>query len=340
MLIVMKATSSENEVQQVMDLIVDMGLSPMPVPGAHRTAICITGNKGTVDEGRFLQLKGVKEVIRVTKPYKLVSREVKAEDTVIDLGDVKIGGTNPVQIIAGPCSVESEEQTVEVASALKEMGVSLFRAGAFKPRTSPYDFQGFGEEGLNILSHVREKTGMTIVSEVIDTESVDVVNDHVDVLQVGTRNMQNFSLLKKLSKLDKPIMLKRGMSASFEEWMNAAEYIMMGGNHQVILCERGLRTFSQHSRNTLDLSVVPLVKEVSHLPIIVDPSHGVGRRDSVRPMARAAVASGAHALMIEAHTQPEKAYSDKAQTIDMAALKSIMRDVEVLKGLEALSSVV
>ncbi|MBU0505012.1 3-deoxy-7-phosphoheptulonate synthase [bacterium] len=334
MLIVMKSTSKETEVQQVMDLIVDMGLTPLPVPGSLRTAICITGNKGTVDEGRFLQLNGVKEVIRVTKPYKLVSREVKAEDTVIEIGDVKIGGDNPVQIIAGPCSVESEEQTVEVASALKEMGISLFRAGAFKPRTNPYDFQGFGKEGLTILSHVREKTGMKVVSEVIDTESVSIVYDHVDILQVGTRSMQNFSLLKKLSKLDKPIMLKRGMSASFEEWMNAAEYVMMGGNHQVILCERGLRTFSQHSRNTLDLSVVPLVKSVSHLPIIVDPSHGVGRRDSVRPMARASVACGAHALLIEAHTHPEKAYSDKAQTIDMEALKAIMRDVDVLGELE------
>ena len=250
------------------------------------------------------------------------------------MGDIKIGGSNPVVMIAGPCSVETRESTLEIAHSLKEQGVGLFRAGAFKPRTNPYDFQGLGLEGLKILNEVREQTGLHIVSEVIDTESVEAVAEHVDVLQVGTRNMQNFSLLRKLSKLDKPILLKRGMSASFEEWMNAAEYIMMGGNHQVILCERGIRTFSKHSRNTLDLSVVPLVKSVSHLPILVDPSHGVGRRESVRPMARAAMASGVDGLLIEAHIKPELALSDAAQTINMVVLKGIVEDAKILSKLK------
>lgn len=334
MLIVMKASCTESEVQTVVDKIVDMGYQPLPVPGENRTAICVTGNKGSVDQAIFMRLEGVKEVIRVTKSYKMVSREVKEEDTVIDIDGVKIGGNEPPIIIAGPCSVESEESTLKVARALKEVGVKVFRAGAFKPRTSPYDFQGLGLEGLKTLARVREETGLKVVTEVMDTESAEVVAEHVDILQVGTRNMQNYSLLKKLGRLDKPIILKRGMSASFDEWMNAAEYLLMGGNNEVILCERGLRTHSTHSRNTLDLNVVPLVRKVSHLPIIVDPSHGIGRREFVRPMARAALACGTQGLIVEAHTDPDTAYSDQAQTVPIETVQGIIKDRELIGKLD------
>lgn len=335
MLIVMKANSTEDQIQSVVDNIVDLGFTPLPVPGANRTAICITGNKTAVDEATFLRMPGVKEVIRVTKPYKMVSREVKEDDTVIEVGGEKIGGSNEPVIIAGPCSVEDEKSTLNVASHLREIGIKFFRAGAFKPRTSPYDFQGLGLEGLKILKKVNKETGLKVVTEVVDTENVEVVAEHVDILQVGTRNMQNYSLLKRLGYLKMPIILKRGMSASLEEWLNAAEYLLMGGNNQVILCERGIRTFSQHSRNTLDLNVVPVVKKLSHLPIIIDPSHGIGRREFVRPMARAALACGAQGLIIEAHTKPETAYSDQAQTIHVETLKGIMEDAKILSKLSA-----
>lgn len=335
MLVVMKANCTEDQIQAVVDQIVDLGFKPLPVPGPSRTAICITGNKGPVDEALFLRLDGVKEVIRVTKPYKMVSREVRAEDTVIDLGEAKVGRAGEPVIIAGPCSVETEESTLKIAGALREMGISVFRAGAFKPRTSPYAFQGLGMEGLKILEKVRRETGLKVVTEVMDTENVELVAEHVDVLQVGTRNMQNFSLLKKLSHVPKPVILKRGMSATLEEWLNAAEYLLMGGNHQVILCERGIRTFSQHTRNTLDLNVVPVVRSLSHLPIIVDPSHGIGRRDFVRAMSRAALACGAQGLIVEAHVDPDQAYSDQAQTIDLDTLRGILEDSRVLSGLEA-----
>lgn len=335
MLIVMKANSTEAEIQEVVDTIVDLGYKPLPVPGENRTAICVTGNKGEVNEAHFLKLSGVKEVIRVTKPYKMVSREVKQEDTVIQIGDVFLGGNHSPVIIAGPCSVESEETTLEVARHIRDLGVKLFRAGAYKPRTSPYDFQGLGLEGLKILRKVREETGLHVVTEVVDTESVEVVAEYVDVLQVGTRNMQNYSLLKKLAHINKPIILKRGMSSSLEEWLNAAEYLLMGGNQQVILCERGLRTHSQHSRNTLDLNVVPIVRKISHLPIVVDPSHGIGRRDCVRAMSRAALASGAQGLLVEAHVTPDKALSDQAQTISLETLAGILRDRKVIESLES-----
>lgn len=334
MLIVMAANSTESQIQNVVDAIIDLGLKPLPVPGASRTAICVTGNKSAVDEGVFLRFEGVKEVIRVTKSYKLVSREVQPQDTEITIGDVVIGGPNPHVLMAGPCSVESEVSTLTVAQALKAVGVKIFRAGAFKPRTSPYDFQGMGYEGLKILAKVREQTGMKIVTEIMDTEDVEVVTEHADILQVGTRNMHNFSLLKKLSRISKPVILKRGMSASLDEWLNAAEYLLMGGNRQVILCERGIRTHSTHSRNTLDLNVVPYVRQLSHLPIVVDPSHGVGRRDLVRQMCRAALACGAQGLLVETHITPEKALSDQAQTIDVATLQGVMRDAQLLSSLE------
>lgn len=333
MLIVMMATATESDVQRVVDKVYELGFKPLPVPGAGRTAICVTGNKGPVSEAPFLELVGVKEVIRVTKPYKMVSREVKPQDTVISVGDVKIGGENQPIIMAGPCSVETLAGTLRVAQAVKEAGVKIFRAGAFKPRTSPYDFQGLGYEGLQILAEVKDKTGLLTVTEVVDTENVEVVAEHVDILQVGTRNMSNYALLKKLSVLKKPILLKRGMSASLDEWMNAAEYLLMGGNQQVMLCERGIRTHSQHTRNTLDLNVVPVVRMISHLPIIVDPSHGIGRRDLVRAMARAALACGAQGLLIEAHTNPDDAYSDQEQTISVEVLKKIMQDAKNIKEL-------
>ncbi len=334
MLIVMKMGCTEAEVQHVVDTVVELGFKPLAVPGESRTAICVTGNKTAVDEALFLRLPGVKEVIRVTKPFKLVSREVKSEDTVVNLGSVKIGGNHSNVVVAGPCSVETEARTLDVAQAIAKLGIKLFRAGAFKPRTSPYDFQGLGLDGLKILKRVRDETGLAVVTEVIDTESVEVVAEHVDVLQVGTRNMQNYSLLKKLARIGKPIILKRGMSASLEEWLNAAEYLLMGGNPNVILCERGIRTFSQHTRNTLDLNVVPLVRKLSHLPIMVDPSHGIGRKDCVRAMSRAAIACGTQGLLIEAHITPESAFSDQAQTVDMSTLAGIMSDLSCLAKLE------
>ena len=276
------------------------------------------------------------ECIPVTKPYKLVSREVHPEDTVIDVAGVTIGGPEPV-LIAGPCSVETEARTLAVAEAAKEAGAKMFRAGAFKPRTSPYSFQGLGKEALLTLRRVREEIGLPVVSEVLDSESIEPMLEHIDVLQVGTRNMQNFSLLKALGETRKPVLLKRGLSATLQEWLMAAEYLLAGGNEEVALCERGVRTFNDHSRNTLDLNVVPVVRQLSHLPIVVDPSHGVGKRERVRPLARAALAAGAQGLLIEAHTAPETSYTDADQTISIDTLDAIQRDMRVLAQLEPIS---
>lgn len=334
MLIIMKSSATDAELAEVHDTIKNLGFTPVPVPGPTRTAICITGNQGAVEETLFTRLSGVKEVIRVTKSYKLVSREVHGHDTVITVGEVKIGGDNPAVFMAGPCSVETEERTLEIARQVKKAGAQIFRAGAYKPRTSPYAFQGMGVEGLKILAKVRDETGLKIITEVVDTESCDVVADYADILQIGTRNMYNYSLLKKAGKLKKPVMLKRGMSATVEEWLNCAEYIMMGGNSQVILCERGIRTFSQHSRNTLDLNVVPVIRELSHLPVVVDPSHGVGQRKFIRQMSRAALSSGSHGLIIETHNDPNTAYSDGAQTIDIETFAGIIKDAQILASLD------
>jgi len=335
MLVIMRKGSTQAECHDVEETIRRMGYTPLPVPGENRTAICITGNKGPVEAAYLIQLPGVLECIPVTKPYKLVSREVHPENTVIEVGGVALGGPEPT-LVAGPCSVETEARTLDIARRVKEAGARLFRAGAFKPRTSPYSFQGLGNEGLVTLKRVREETGMPIVSEALDTESVETVAEYVDIIQVGARNMQNFSLLKKLAYIDKPVLLKRGIAATLDEWLMAAEYLLAGGNHQIVLCERGIRTFNQHSRNTLDLNVVPLVRRISHLPILVDPSHGVGSRDRVRPLSRAAVAAGAHGLLIEVHTQPATAYSDAQQTIGVDTFRGIARDMETLKGLEPL----
>ena len=314
MLVVMTLEASQEDIDRVIAAITKHGFTPLPIPGGQRVSIGILNNKGPIDGSLFLGLPGVKEAIPVTRPYKLVSREFHPEETVIRIGDVTLGpGT--LTIIAGPCAVESEEQALTIAEHVKKAGADLFRGGAFKPRTSPYSFQGLGKEGLKILARVREATGMSVVTEVLDYENFDLVEEYADVIQIGTRNMQNFSLLRRAGLSEKPILLKRGMAATIDEWLMAAEYILSEGNAQVILCERGVRTFVHHSRNTLDLSAVPVVQNESHLPIIVDPSHAAGRRDQVIPLSRAAVAVEAHGLMVEVHHAPEKALSDGAQSL-------------------------
>jgi 3-deoxy-7-phosphoheptulonate synthase len=314
MLIVMDAAATAEEVRRVVGVIETLGLQAHPIPGAQRTAIGITGNKGTVDRGAFENLPGVSEVIPVSAPYKLVSREAKRENTVVSIGGVPVGGPR-LAIVAGPCAIESEAQALEIARRVKEGGATLYRGGAYKPRTSPYSFQGLGVEGLRILSRVRAETGLPTITEVLDTETVDLVAEHADCLQVGARNMQNFSLLKRLGRLRKPVLLKRGLSATLEELLLSAEYLLAEGNYEVILCERGVRTFADHTRNTLDLSSIPYVQRISHLPILVDPSHGTGKRAKVLPLSRAAVAVGADGLLIEVHHQPELALSDGPQAI-------------------------
>ena len=316
MLIVMKKQASAEEVRAVCEHIESLGLRPHPLPGAQRTAIGITGNQGIINQGTFEELSGVAEVIRVTKPYKLVSRDVKEEDTVIHFPgtDASIGGKN-LAIIAGPCSVETPEQAFAVAEQVAAAGAQFFRGGAYKPRTSPYAFQGLGEEALKIMAEIRQAFGLRIVTEALDRESLDLVEKYADVIQIGARNMQNYTLLREAGRTRKPVLLKRGMAATLEELLMAAEYVMSEGNYQVVLCERGVRTFVDHTRNTLDLSIVPAVQRLSHLPIIVDPSHGTGKRNKVVPLARAAVAVGADGLIVEVHHQPDRALSDGAQSI-------------------------
>jgi 3-deoxy-7-phosphoheptulonate synthase len=316
MLVVMKAQATPEQVQAVCDYIEQLGFRAHPLPGAQRTAIGITGNQGEVERGNIEELSGVAEVIRVSKAYKLASRDVKEEDTVIQFPgtDASIGGSD-LAIIAGPCSIESREQAFEIAELVSAAGAQFLRGGAYKPRTSPYAFQGLGLEALQIMAEIRERFGLRIVTEAIDNESLELVAEWADVIQIGARNMQNYSLLKKAGKLRKPVLLKRGLSATLDEFLMSAEYIMSEGNYQVILCERGVRTFADHTRNTLDLSIVPAVKRLSHLPILVDPSHGTGKRDSVLPMARAAVATGCDGILVEVHNHPDKALSDGPQSI-------------------------
>jgi 3-deoxy-7-phosphoheptulonate synthase len=333
----MHSHASPEQVEQVLAAIRNMKLTPHPMPGATRTAIGITGNIGAVDPRTLEVLPGVMELIRVTKPYKLASREMHEADTFVKLPQTVIGpGT--FTLIAGPCSVENEGMIRRTAEFLKECGVKLLRAGAFKPRTSPYAFQGMGSEGLKILSKVRKDTGIGIVTELMDTENADAVEEAADIIQIGTRNMQNFSLLKRVGKAKRPALLKRGMSATLEEWLMAAEYVMAGGNYNVILCERGVRTFSDHSRNTLDLSVIPPAMKLSHLPILVDPSHGTGRRDYVPPMALASLAAGADGLLLEIHPDPDHAQSDGAQSLDFAGFERLLESIRRLT--EALSKVI
>jgi 3-deoxy-7-phosphoheptulonate synthase len=331
MLVVMQSHATPEQIRAVCTTIESLGLKAHPIPGAGRTAIGITGNDGTQNLGILESLPGVVECIPVTKPYKLVSRDVKADDTIVTIstpsGEVKIGGPH-VAMIAGPCAVETEEQCMAVAAQLKPTGIHLFRGGAYKPRTSPYSFQGHGEAGLKILANVRKQFGFGIVTEAIDNESLDLVEEYADVIQIGARNMQNFSLLKRAGRAKKPVLLKRGMSATLDEFLMAAEYVMSEGNYRVILCERGVRTFSDFSRNTLDLAVVPAVKKRSHLPILVDPSHGTGKRHKVLPLSRAAIAVGADGLLVEVHHAPEKALSDGMQSLTPDEFAHLLKEVQ------------
>jgi 3-deoxy-7-phosphoheptulonate synthase len=336
MLVVMQSHATEEQVRAVCQRIESLGLRAHPMPGASRTAIGITGNQGAIDLGVLESLPGVIECIPVSKPYKLVSRDFKEEDTVLRIptpkGDVLVGGDH-IALVAGPCAVETEAQCLAIAERVAKAGCRLFRGGAYKPRTSPYSFQGLGEPGLKILSKVRQIHGFGIITEAIDNESLDLVEEYADVIQIGARNMQNFSLLKRAGRSKKPVLLKRGMSATLDEFLMAAEYILSEGNYNVMLCERGVRTFSDFSRNTLDLAVVPAVKKRSHLPILVDPSHGTGKRHKVLPLSRAAIAVGADGLLVEVHHEPEKALSDGMQSIlpeEFAALTDEVRQIAAL----------
>jgi 3-deoxy-7-phosphoheptulonate synthase len=331
MLVVMKPHASEAEIEGVIARIRSLGLAPHAIPGAQRVAIGITGNTGGLEPDLFTILPGVADAIRVSQPFKLVSREVKEEDSVIDVGGVPLGG-GTLAVMAGPCSVESREQILEAAHAVKKAGARFLRGGAFKPRTSPYEFQGLAEEGLKLLALAREQTGLKIVTEVMDVETLPMVSDYADVLQIGARNMQNYSLLKQLGAVKKPILLKRGPSATIKEWLMAAEYIVSRGNYQVALCERGIRTFETMTRNTLDLNAVPVLKALTHLPVIVDPSHGIGLRAHVAAMARAGVAAGADGIIVEVHPKPENALSDGAQSLTPAEFEELMRQVRVIAG--------
>jgi 3-deoxy-7-phosphoheptulonate synthase len=329
MLIVMKADATDAQVADVVRVIEELGYRAHPLPGATRTAIGITGNQGAVDVSRFENLPGVAEAIRVSKPYKLITLDLKPEKTVVRVGDATIGG-DELAIIAGPCAVESRAQAFSVAEAVRRSGARFFRGGAFKPRTSPYAFQGLGEEGLKILAEVREVYGLKIITEALDESGVDMVERYGDVIQIGARSMQNFSLLKRAGRSAIPVLLKRGLSATLDEWLLAAEYIMSEGNYNVVLCERGIRTFAQHTRNTLDLAAIPAVRRISHLPVVVDPSHGTGKNYMVTPLARAGVAVGADGLIIEVHDQPERALSDGAQALTIEQYEQLVNEVRAI----------
>jgi len=328
MLVVMQAHATAEDIRRVCDKIEGLGYRAHSIPGAERTAIGITGNKGEIEPGTLDEMAGVQEVIRVTKPYKLVSRDMKEDNTVVSFSgtDATFGGPG-LAIVAGPCAIESREQAFAIAERVHRAGAQFFRGGAYKPRTSPYSFQGLEEEALKIMAAVRDRFGMKIVTEAIDNESLELVEEYADVIQIGARNMQNFSLLKRAGRARKPVLLKRGMSATLEEFLMAAEYVMSEGNYNVILCERGVRTFADHTRNTLDLSLIPAVQRLSHLPILVDPSHGTGKRNKVTPLSRAAVAVGADGLIIEVHHEPDKALSDGMQSLYPDQFDELMAQV-------------
>src|SRR5205085_1341402 len=329
MLVVMEAGARPEQIEAIVRHVERMGLRAHPIPGANRTAIGVTGTQGAADPEILETFPGVKEVIRVSQAYKLVSREAKPDDSIINIGGVDVGG-NGIVVVGGPCAVESLEQTRTIAEGVKRAGGQLFRGGAYKPRTSPYSFQGLGERGLEILARVREEFDLPIVTEAIDNESLALVEKYADCIQIGARNMQNFSLLKVAGRARVPVLLKRGMAATLEELLLSAEYIMSEGNYNVILCERGIRTFTDHTRNTLDLSIVPAVKRISHLPILVDPSHGTGKRHKVAPMSRAAIAVGADGLIIEVHDQPENALSDGPQALSPEMFGELMEEIHML----------
>jgi 3-deoxy-7-phosphoheptulonate synthase len=331
MLVVMSNHATDAEVEAVVEKIRKLGLAPHPIPGAQRVAIGITGNKGALDPALFCTMPGVADAIRVSQPWKLVSREVKAEDTIVDVDGVPVGG-HEIAVMAGPCSVESEEQILAAARAVKAAGARFLRGGAYKPRTSPYEFQGLAEEGLRLLALAREETGLKVVTEVMDAETLPLVAEYADVLQLGARNMQNTSLLKKLGALRKPVLLKRGPSATIKELLMAAEYLASSGNYAVMLCERGIRTFETATRNTLDLNAVPVLKALTHLPVIVDPSHGIGLRRHVPAMARAGIAAGADGIIVEVHPCPEQALSDGHQSLSIPEFDALVGQVRVIAG--------
>jgi 3-deoxy-7-phosphoheptulonate synthase len=330
MLIVMKPNAAAPEIEAVVNVIQKVGLRPHPMPGATRTAIGITGNQGPVDGRRFENLPGVAEVIRVTKPYKLITLDLRPEKTVVRVGNATIGG-NELAIIAGPCAIESHDQAFAVAEAVQKSGARFFRGGVWKPRTSPYAFQGLGEKGWEIITEIRQAFRLNIVTEALEEPHIALIEQYGDVIQIGARNMQNFSLLRKAGRSKLPVLLKRGMAATLEEWLLAAEYIMAEGNYNVILCERGVRTFAQHTRNTLDLASVPAIRRISHLPVIVDPSHGTGSAYMVTPLARAGVAVGADGLMVEVHNQPELALSDGAQALTPSEYAQLVGEVRAIR---------
>jgi 3-deoxy-7-phosphoheptulonate synthase len=330
MLVVMQHKATPEEIERVVRTIEEMGYQARPLPGAQRTAVGLVGNDGRVDESRIAGLPGVKEIIHVTQPYKQVSREWKSENTVVQLpGGLSIGGTEVV-VIAGPCSVENEAQILETAKLVRQAGAAILRGGAFKPRSSPYSFQGLGLEGLKLLAKAREETGLLIVTEAMDPEGVDLVAEYADIIQIGARNMQNFSLLKRAGKAGKPVLLKRGLAATITELLLSAEYLLAAGNHDVILCERGIRGFDSSTRNVFDVAAISVVHELSHLPIIADPSHATGRRDKVIPMARAAVAAGADGIMVEVHPTPDRALSDGAQSLYPEQFAELMKEIRAI----------
>ncbi len=334
MLIVMKSNATESEIDAVVNVVEAVGLRAHPMPGATRTAIGITGNEGPIDGRRFENLAAVAEVIRVTKPYKLITLDLRPEKTIVRIDGAAIGGSE-LAIIAGPCAIESREQAFAVAEAVKLSGARFFRGCVWKPRTSPYTFQGLGEKAWEIMTAIRNEFGLKIVTEAVEESHVHLIEKYGDVIQIGARNMQNFSLLKRAGRSKLPVLLKRGMAATLEEWLLAAEYIMAEGNYNVILCERGVRTFAQHTRNTLDLASVPAIRRISHLPVIVDPSHGTGTAYMVTPLARAGTAVGADGLMIEVHNQPELALSDSAQALTLSEYAQLIEEVRAIRELTA-----
>jgi len=329
MIIVMKNSASLARIEELTEKIEGMGFKVIPVQGSNRIVLGVVGDTATLDPRTIELEEGVHQVMRVSEPYKLASRSFHPENTVIKIGDVVVGG-DEVVIMAGPCAIESEEQINTIAGYVKKAGAKILRGGAFKPRTSPYSFQGLGEEGLKYMKRAAEEHSMLTITEVMDVLSVDLIAKYVDILQIGARNMQNFSLLKEVGLCGKPVFLKRGMSATIEELLMAAEYIMSKGNNNIILCERGIRTFEKYTRNTMDISAIPVVKKRSHLPIFADPSHGTGRRDKVSPMARAAVAAGADGLMIEVHHDPENALSDGAQSLLPGQFEALMEELRII----------
>ncbi len=331
MVIVMNKNATPAQIEHVVAALIDKNFDVHRSTGVSRTVIGAIGDKHAFDEREFLVLDGVSEVVRITEPYKLASRTFQQEDTVIEISGVKIGG-DEVIVMAGPCAVESTEQIQAIASAVKSSGAKILRGGAFKPRTSPYSFQGLGEEGLKIMRKAADDHALLVVSEIMDQSQVELMVGYCDILQVGARNMQNFDLLKSLGKINTPILLKRGMSATIEETLMSAEYIMAGGNYQVIICERGIRTFEKYTRNTMDISSIPVIQKLSHLPIIADPSHGTGIRNKVAPMARAAVAAGAHGLQIEVHNDPDHAASDGAQSLYPEQFAQLMTECRLIAG--------